>query len=85
MSDSSEGYNVVTKTLVGFSKGVYTWTTYASKADFESHRQTLKDQGWYEVVAEGITDKQAIDICRSPEANQSALSALLTGGFYAKD
>lgn len=65
-------YNVVHKTLVGNSKGCFTWTSFKSKEDYNKWN-TDKMRSWYETVAEGVTEEHAIELCTTPEATEATL------------
>ena len=62
-------YNIVTRTLVGTHKNVITWTTYPSKEALDAKREAMKNQGWYEIIAEGVSNEDAIKLCSTPDTN----------------
>lgn len=53
------GYHVVFKYLEGPSKGIMTWTSYDSQEDFEKDQHYI---GHEEVVAQGVTEEEALKI-----------------------
>ncbi|MBI5140464.1 MAG: hypothetical protein HZA94_03410 [Candidatus Vogelbacteria bacterium] len=61
-------YNVVFRTIAKCeTTGAVTWSSYKSKEEFEA----LYDEGakkQEEVVAEGVSEEQAVELCSSPEA-----------------
>lgn len=69
MTEQQELYNVVflaTKKS-GAYEGVMTWTGYPSKEDFEKCRDKILEDGRSKVLAEGVTDAQAIRLsCSTP-------------------
>jgi hypothetical protein len=68
-------YNVVFRNIAnGTSYGCITRTHFKSKADFDKWYDA-KMQGWYEVIAEGVTNERAHELVTSPEAE-------LAGKFY---
>lgn len=61
-------YNVVFRTIVACnSRGAITWTSFKSKEEFNKWDDE-KMRSWYQVVAEGVSDEQAIEFCSTPEA-----------------
>ena len=61
-------YIVVSRTLVGPSRGVLTWTGFPSKEYFDKWNDA-KMRSWYETVEEGVTEERALELCSSPEAD----------------
>jgi len=62
------GYNVVFRTILECeTTGAITWTTLKSKDHFDRWYDD-KMKSWYEVVAEGVTEKEAVALCQTPEA-----------------
>jgi hypothetical protein len=68
-------YNVVSETIVECaSKGAVTWSSFESKEKFDEWNDK-KMKSWYKVLAEGVTQEQAIEICSSPKAKLANLLA----------
>ena len=62
------GYIVVHRTIAEcVSTGAITWTSYDSKEKYDEWNDE-KMKSWYEIVAEGVTSEQAVELCSSPEA-----------------
>jgi hypothetical protein len=60
----SEGYNVVFRGRgdgTSNYRGIMTWTSFESKAEFDAFQKTTKHTD--EIVAEGVTNEQAVQIC----------------------
>ena len=69
-------YNVVFRTIVKCeTTGAITWTTFRSKEDFDKWNND-KMKSWYEVVAEGVSEATAIELCSSPEATRAVEESL---------
>jgi len=67
-------YNVVFKTIVGTHNGVITWSSFKNKKFFDEwYDGEMKI--WYEVIAEGVSDDQAVSLCSTPEADRAAFIA----------
>jgi len=67
-------YNVVLKVIDEHRSdcGVITWTSYKDKEAFDKCREEL--QGEHEVVAEGVSQECAIELCSSSDAQNAALA-----------
>ncbi len=77
MSAGLETYNVVTRTIVECnSTGAITWTSFKDKEDFDRWYDD-KMRGWYEVVAQGVSQDRAIELCSTPEAELAVILSLL--------
>lgn len=64
------GYNVVHETIKeGDYFGVLTRTTYASKEESNEIHQHENMKAWYKVIAEGVTDEEAEELCSTPLNN----------------
>ena len=76
----SEGYNVVFRVVAECeTKGAITWSSYKSKEEFDKiYDEDAKKQE--EVVAEGISEATAIELCRSPEAIRARDASLQKTG-----
>jgi hypothetical protein len=77
-------YNVVTRTLVGNSKGAITWTSFESKEEFDKWNDD-KMQSWYQVVEEGVTEERATELCSGPEATVAAVRCMLGSALRLAD
>jgi hypothetical protein len=64
-----KSYNVVFRNIVAESgyAGIITWTSFKDKAAFDAWF-TPKLRGWYEVVAEGVTSEQAVELTHTTPA-----------------
>lgn len=58
-----EEYNIVVEYKNGPLEGGRSWTTYASKVDFESKKEKLLGGGRLRIVAQGVSIDKAIEIC----------------------
>lgn len=69
----TSGYIVVRRTIANCaSTGAITWTSYDSKEQYDEGNNG-KMRSWYEPVACGVTSKEAIKLCSSPEAIFAAI------------
>lgn len=68
-------YNVVFENQTPECRGVITWSTFKSKAEFEAW-YNQKMRSWYKVVRAGVSEEEAIALSSSL---QSRLSGLLYG------
>ncbi len=67
-------YNVVFRTImVCETQGAVTWTSFVSKADFETwYDKTMRSQ--VEVVEQGVTENRAMEVCHSLNKGKAALA-----------
>ena len=66
-------YNVVFRNISGStSDGAITWTSFKSKAVFDEWNDR-KMKIWYQVVEEGVSQEQAVELCSTPEATRAVV------------
>lgn len=69
-------YIVVFKNISDSSShGVFTWTDYDNKEEFQEMMTHPNMKAWYEVVEEDVTQERALELCKSPEAFNALLSS----------
>ena len=70
-------YNVVMRTIAPDNyRGVITWTSFPTEEEFNRWYDS-KMQSWYEIVAKGVSEERALEICSSPESTLTAMTAEL--------
>ena len=82
--DRSSRYCVVTRTndFGGSYDGVLTWNAFKDKAASDAYFAGSMDDGTpmlkaYSIIAEGVSEQEAVAICRSPQRQGSFVSQRL--------
>ncbi len=76
--EEKPGYNVVFEYTerVDSHQGVRTWTTYKNREEFQKFYTSERAER-ERVIAEGVSNKRAIELCSTPEVTQASMASML--------